>query len=127
MSTTPPPPPQNPYAASAPQPMNPGDEKTFSILTHILGIFFNFVPALIAYIVFRDRGPFIRQHTATALNFQITILIAYAVGVITTFLLIGFLILIATGILTIVFSIIAAVAANRGEYYTYPVAFKFVS
>lgn len=107
--------------------MNPGDEKTFSILTHILGIFFNFVPALIAYIVFRDRGPFIRQHTATALNFQITILIAYAVGTITTFILIGFLILIATGILTIVFSIIAAVAANRGEYYTYPVAFKFVS
>lgn len=107
--------------------MNPGDEKTFSILTHILGIFFNFVPALIAYIVFRDRGPFIRQHTATALNFQITILIAYAVGMVTTFLGIGFLILIATGVLTVVFCIIAAVAANRGEYYTYPIAIKFVN
>lgn len=107
--------------------MNPGDEKTFSILTHVLGVFFNFVPALIAYLVFRDRGPFIRQHTATALNFQITILIAYAVGFVTTFLLVGFLILFATTIANIVFSIIAAVAANRGEYYTYPVAIKFVN
>lgn len=127
MSTVPPPPPQNPYAASAQPPLSPSDEKTFAILTHVLGIFFNFIPALIAYLVFRDRGPFIRQHTATALNFQITLIIAYAVGVVTTFIVIGFLILIATSILTIVFCIIAAIAANRGEYYTYPIAIKFVS
>ena len=54
-------------------------------------------------------------------------LIAYAVGYMTTFLLVGFLILAATWVLNIVFSIIAAVSASRGEFYTYPIAIKFVS
>ena len=74
-----------------------------------------------------DRGPFIRAHTATALNFQITIFIAYVVGGILSIVVIGIFIIIAAWVLNIVFSIIAAVKANQGEYYTYPVAIKFVS
>ena len=38
------------------------------------------MPALIGYLVLKDRGPFVRAHTATALNFQLTLLIAYVVG-----------------------------------------------
>jgi uncharacterized Tic20 family protein len=30
--------------------------------------------------VLKDRGPFIREHTATALNFQITMAIAYVIS-----------------------------------------------
>ncbi len=123
-TTPPPPPPQNPYQAQ--QPLNPSDEKLWSTLIHIGGIFFSFIPALIGYIVLKDRGPFVRQHTATALNFQITMAIAYVVGIITTIILIGVIILFAVWIVTIIFSIIAAVAANKGEYYSYPVAIKFV-
>lgn len=109
------------------QPLNPADEKTWSILTHVGGIFFSFIPALITYLVFRDRGPFVRHHTATALNFQLTMLIASIVSSILIIILIGILMLIAISILMIVFSIIAAVAANRGELYTYPLAIRFVS
>ncbi|WP_168627507.1 MULTISPECIES: DUF4870 domain-containing protein [unclassified Cryobacterium] len=122
--TTPPPPPQNPYQAQ--QPLNPSDEKLWSTLIHIGGIFFSFIPALIGYIVLKDRGPFVRQHTATALNFQITMAIAYVVGTITIIIVVGILILIAVWIVTIIFSIMAAVAANKGEYYSYPLAIKFV-
>ncbi|MBX3088240.1 MAG: DUF4870 domain-containing protein [Cryobacterium sp.] len=108
------------------QPLNPSDEKLWSTLIHIGGIFFNFLPALIGYIVFKDRGPFIRQHSGTALNFQLTLLVAYFVGVITVIILIGFLILFAVGIANVVFSILAAVAANKGEPYEYPLTIKFI-
>lgn len=123
-NNAPPPPPQNPYQAATP--LSPTDEKLWATLTHIGGIFFSFVPALIVYLVLKDRGPFVREHSATALNFQLTMLIAYVVGFITTFILIGFLILIAVGIVIIVFGIIAAIAANNGQPYKYPLAIEFV-
>ena len=54
-------------------------------------------------------------------------LLGYIVGFFTLWILIGYLILIAVVVLNVVFSIIAAIAANRGEFYSYPVALKFVS
>ena len=107
--------------------MSPADEKLWAILVHVGGIVFGVLPALIGYLVLKDRGPFIRAHTATALNFQLTMLIGYLIGVVTVLLLVGIFILIAVWILTIVFGILAAIAANRGEYYTYPLSIKFVS
>ncbi|WP_260855611.1 DUF4870 domain-containing protein [Curtobacterium sp. 9128] len=109
-----------------PQPMTPEDQRLWSTLTHVGGIFFSFVAPLVAYFVLRDRGQFVREHTRAALNFQITMAIADAVGVITSWLGIGLLILLAVRVLTIVFSILAAVAANRGQLYRYPVAIEFV-
>lgn len=112
--------------SQAPQPLNPSDEKMWATLTHIGGIFFSFIPALVAYLVFKDRGPFIRQHSATALNFQLTMLIGAVIGTVLTIILIGFLILAAISIVIVVFSIIAAIAANGGQYYRYPLAIEFV-
>ena len=125
MSTTPPPP-ANPYATPA-QPLSPSDEKLWATLIHIGGILFGFLPSLIGYLVLKDRGPFIRAHSATALNFQLTLIIAYAVGTVTSLLLIGLLSLLAAWVASIVLGIVAAMAANRGEAYTYPLSIKFVS
>jgi uncharacterized Tic20 family protein len=118
-------PPANPY--TAPSQLSPADEKLWATLIHIGGILFGFLPALIGFIVLKDRGPFIRAHTATALNFQITLAIAYVVGSILTVILVGVFILAAAWILSIVFSIMAAIAANKGEWYTYPLTIKFIS
>lgn len=120
------PPPVNPYAAPA-QPLSPSDEKLWATLIHVGGILFGFLPALIGYLVLKDRGPFIRAHTGTALNFQITLLIAYAVGTVTSVILVGLLILLAAWAASIAFGIIAALASNRGEYYVYPLAIKFIN
>jgi len=118
-------PPANPY--SAPSQLSPADEKLWATLIHIGGILFGFLPALIGFIVLKDRGPFIRAHSATALNFQITLAIAYVVGSILTVILVGVFILAAAWILSIVFSIMAAIAANKGEWYTYPLTIKFIN
>jgi uncharacterized Tic20 family protein len=127
MSATPPPPPQQPPYGGAAQQLSPADEKLWATLIHIGGILFGWIPALVGYLVLKDRGPFIRAHTATALNFQITIFIAYIVGWILSIVVIGLFIVLAAWVVSIVFAIIAAVKANQGEYYTYPVAIKFVS
>ena len=64
MSDAPPPPPASPY--QGPSQLSPADEKLWATLVHIGGIFFELLPALIGYLVLKDRGPFIRQHTAAA-------------------------------------------------------------
>lgn len=114
----------NPY--DAPQQMNPADERMWATLVHIGGIFFSFVPSLIGYLVFKERGPFAREHSRVALNFQLTMLLASFIGSITSIILIGLVILAAVFIVVVVFSILAAVAANRGEMYTYPLSIQFV-
>ena len=124
MSATPPPP--GAPAAGPPQ-LSPADEKLWATLVQLGGILFTWIPALVGYLVLKDRGPFIREHTATALNFQITVFIAYFVSGLLVIVGIGVLIGFAVWILSIVFSIIAAVKANQGEYYTYPLAIRFVS
>ena len=118
---------QNPQPYGGPPvPMNPSDEKLWAVLIHLGGIFFSFFPALIGFLVLKDRGPFVRVHTATALNFQLTLLIGYAVGGILSVVLIGIPILIAVGILALVLPIIAAVKAGKGEWFTYPLTIPFV-
>lgn len=116
--------PASPYAGFTP--MNPSDEKLWAALVQLGGIFFGFIPALVGFLLLRQRGPFLREHTIAALNWQITLLLAYFVGVVTSVLLVGFLILVAAAILQIVFGIIATLRAYNGQLYTYPVAIRFI-
>lgn len=116
--------------------MNPSDEKLWSTLIHIGGIFFSFIPALVGYLVLKDRGPFVRAHTQTALNFQISILIysvalSMAVFVITIAtlgfgMIVAIPVLLAFSVAILVFLIIAAVKANQGVYYKYPLTIEFI-
>lgn len=107
--------------------MNPSDEKMWAVLVHLGGALVSILVPLIGYLVLKDRGPFVRSQTATALNFQLTLLIAYIAGAVLTLVIIGIFILIAAAIVNIVFAIIAAVKAGRGEWYQYPIAIRFVS
>ena len=50
------------------------------MLIQLGGLFFGFLAPLIGYLVLKDRGPFVRAWAATALNFQLTLLIAYVAG-----------------------------------------------
>ncbi|ROS62137.1 hypothetical protein EDF38_1239 [Frigoribacterium sp. PhB160] len=119
--------PQPGYGYQQPvQPMRPEDEKLWSTLIHLGGILFGFLAPLIGYLVLKDRGPFIREHTRVALNFQITMGIAGVIGAILWVVLVGYLVSAAVGIVVVVFSILAAVAANKGEYYKYPLTIEFI-
>jgi uncharacterized Tic20 family protein len=118
-------PPQQPYAAQAP--VSPSDARMWSMLAHLGGIVFSFVPSLVIYLVYKDRDRFIRRHAAQALSFQIIVTIALVVSGVLKFVFIGYLTGFATWVLMVVFSIIAAIAANKGEEYTYPQVPKIVT
>lgn len=128
-------PPEQPHPpqgyAAAHQPMSQQDEKTWATLVHLapflaamVGI--PFLGPLIVFLVFKDRGPFVRFHAAQALNFQIIITIAFWVFGVLSFVLIGIPFLIATGIAWVVLSIVAAIKANNGEWYRYPMTPELV-
>jgi uncharacterized Tic20 family protein len=118
------PPPQYTYAQ--PPPLTPEDQRLWATLVHVGGIFFGILPSLIGYLVTKDRGAFIREHTRAALNFHLTLIIAgFACGIL-ALILIGFFLAIALAILALVFSITAAIAAYDGRNYKFPISIEFV-
>ena len=110
-----------------PPAMSPADQRLWSTLMHLSNIIVPLWAGLIGYLVLKDRGAFVRQHTAAALNFQLTMLIGFVVGFVLTLVFIGVFVLLAVSIVTLVFSIMAAMAANSGQAYKYPIAIEFVS
>lgn len=90
------------------------------------------VAVLVVWLVFRERSALVDFHGKQQLNLNITAVLAAIVaviGMVVTFgigiFVFGPLIL-AYGIYVVVISIIAGVAANRGEYYRIPLVINFV-
>lgn len=117
--TAPPPPP----AGAA-----PAEQRTMALVAHLLGIFTGFIGALIIWLVNKDDSskPFVIDQSKEALNFQITIAIAYIVSSILVVVLIGTLMLAAVWVANLVLCIMAAVKANNGETYRYPFTLRLI-
>lgn len=113
-----------PYAGAPP--LAPSEARMWSIFAHLGGTFLSFLVPLVIYIVFKDRDPFVRRHSATALNFHITLAIAYAVSAVLVLVLIGLFLIPLLWVLALVFTIMAAVAAGDGRDYQYPLSITFV-
>jgi len=126
MTNQPPQNPQGPNPYAQQQPLTPSDEKMWATLIHIGGIFLGFWSPLVGYLVFKDRGALIRQHATTALNFHLTMAIGLLAGGVLSFIGIGLLLIFAVYVVIIIFGIMAAVAANNGQYYRYPIAIEFI-
>jgi hypothetical protein len=71
-------------------------------------------------------NPWLKEQARNALNFQLTMLIAFIIGIVLSFIGIGFLIIWAVEVIVVVFSILAAVKANQGETYKYPLTIELV-
>ncbi|MBX3742399.1 MAG: DUF4870 domain-containing protein [Akkermansiaceae bacterium] len=103
------------------------DERNMAMLCHLLSILTGFIGPLILWLVKKDESPFINHHGREALNFQITVFLAYLVlfglTLVLMFVFIGvFLVpfLFALPLLALVAEIMACMAANRGEWHRYP-------
>ena len=128
-------PPQQPSYGSAPNPMSQQDEKTWATLVHLApflaaAVGIPFLGPLIVFLVLKDRGPFIRFHAAQALNFQIMVTIAFWVlGIVSipvVTLIITIPCFIVLGLAWVILSIVAAIKANNGEWYRYPMTPELV-
>jgi uncharacterized Tic20 family protein len=118
--------PQPPVAGQPP--LRPDEERTWALLAHLGGILFGFVPALVIWLVFKGRGPFLEDQAKEALNFQITLILAYIAAGILTAITFGLAspLLFVPWIASIVFGILAAVAVNKGQWYRYPATLRLV-
>ncbi len=113
-------------AEEAPKPASSGGkETTMAVLAHVLGIIVGFIGPLIIYLV-ANNDPYGKSQAKEALNFQITVLIGWVVGGILTMILIGTVVLAVVGIANLILSIMAAIAASKGEDYRYPFAIRLI-
>lgn len=107
--------------------MSDPDQRLWATLAHLSGLVLSIVGPLVIYLLMKDRGRFVRSQALEALNFQITVLIAVVVSAALIFVLIGLFLLPIIGVAAFVLMILAAIAANRGEEYRYPLTLRLVS
>ena len=111
----------------------PRDARQWAMICHIIalsgllanGIGFLLGPLLV-WLLKKEDHPFIDEQGKEAVNFQITMFIVLFISVILCLFLIGFLFLIVIGVLMVIFPIIAAIKANDGEHYRYPLCLRFI-
>jgi uncharacterized Tic20 family protein len=104
---------------------NSQESKNIALLIWIGTLFFGFIPSLIVYFVKKDDA-YILDQSKEALNWSITGLIIYIFGVITSFIMIGLVILPILGIVHIVFCIMGAIAATKGQEFAVPFALRLI-
>jgi uncharacterized protein len=104
------------------------DDRTIALLTHLSGIILGFIVPLIVWLIHKDKADkgFVVDQSKEALNFQITLLFGYVIGMVLAVILIGALLNFILWVICIIFSIIAGLAANKGEAYRYPFAIRLV-
>lgn len=122
-------------AAPTAAPLSESEDRQWASFAHLGGIL-GFLPSLIIWLVFKDRGAFTNREAKEALNFQITAAIAYfALLILTTilsavtfgiFALISPLLYLALWAAVIVFSILGFLKAKDGIPYRYPVALRLI-
>src|SRR5262249_43800042 len=93
---------------------------------HMGGIVLGFLAPLIIWMMKKDQSKFVDDQGKEALNFQLTMLIGHLVGLATSLVFIGLILWPVIIILNIVYCILGGMAANRGEVYRYPFAFRIV-
>ena len=96
--------------------------------TIFLGIpFSNIFGPMIIWLIKRDSMPEIDAHGKESMNFQLSMTIYYLISVLFCFIFVGFLFLPVLLVLHIIFVIQATVAADKGEFYSYPMTIRFIS
>ncbi len=111
------------------------DARMWAMFCHLAGLaglipimpaFGSIIVPLIIWQIKKNEFPFVDEHGKEAVNFQISILLYSILCIPLVFICIGVILLVAIGIFDIVCLIIAAVKANNGEHYRYPICCRFI-
>ena len=115
-------------------PLTEMEDRQWASFAHLGGIL-SFLPPLIIWLVYKDRGRFTDEEGKEALNFQITLVIAYviiwvltAIITVVTFGLGAIIGLLAwlVWMAGVVFSILGFLKAKDGQHYRYPFALRLI-
>ena len=113
--------------------MSQKDERTWATFCHVaafagLIVWYcgNIIGPLVVWLVKRQESAFVDENGKEAVNFQISMTIYYIVATVLILALIGFVILPALFVFNIVCTIMAAVKANDGKEFRYPLCIRFI-
>lgn len=127
-----PPPPPSPSWPHGPDPDRIAPQwRGLCTILHLSAIagyfvpFANFVIPMVIWILKKYEAPDIDRCGREVLNFNVTMLIAFAVSWLLMFVLVGFLLFPVLWIYGLVVTIIAAVRTNDGQHYRYPLCLRF--
>jgi uncharacterized Tic20 family protein len=124
---------ENPYAGR-PATVSPSEERTMGMLAHAIPLVamvvsagtLGFVASLILYLIYKDKGPFVRENAANSLNIQITTVIELLISIPLKLVLVGFLTWGIALVVAFVLHLIGALKANRGEWWRPPATLRLV-
>ena len=108
------------------------DEKTWAMLCHFsafAGLIFpfgNFLAPLIIWLIKKEELEFVEDQGKEVFNFQISMTIYLLISGMLCFILIGIPILIGLVIFCLIITIIAAISANDGKSYRYPINLRLI-
>jgi uncharacterized protein len=103
--------------------LTPDSERTVAILSHVVGIPFEFFGPLVAYLIFNGKGPFVTHHVKESLNFGITMILWFVILAVS---IVGLLVIWAVPIVYVILRIVAAVQASQGVFFKYPLTIRFI-
>lgn len=116
-------------------PLTEPQDRQWASLAHLGGIL-SFLPSLIIWLVFKDRGRFTDAEAKEALNFQITVVFAsIALSIVVTILtvitfglfgIIAPLLWVALWVVDIIFSIQGFLKTKDGVPYQYPLTVRLI-
>lgn len=109
-------------------------ERTYALFTHLAGllgyvIFVPVVPTLIMWAIKKNESPFIDDHGREAMNAQLSYLI-YWLGCLALAPMTCGVTSVGLGVLpiaAIVFVVLAAINASKGEFHRYPITLRMIS
>ena len=108
------------------------DERTWGMLCHISTFcgmiipFGNILAPLIIWLIKKEELPFVEDQGKEVLNFQISMIIYLICSAFLCIILIGIPILIGLFIFDFIITIIAAINANDGKSYRYPINLRLI-
>ena len=108
------------------------DARLWGMLCHLAGFagfafpFGNVILPLIFWQIKKDEFPFVDDQGKEAVNFQISITLYVLACIPLTFVCVGMLLLPAVVIFAVVMLIIAAIKANGGQAYRYPLCIRLI-
>ena len=112
-------------------------ERTYSMFLHLVGLLsmLEWVTSILSitvtgimWAIRKNDSPFLDDHGKEAFNFQLSLLAWAVIGLVLSPIGIGALILaVGIPILRIVGCVRGAIAAHKGEFYRYPMCFRFIS
>lgn len=82
---------------------------------------------IVMWVLSKDDSDVARRSGACMMNWLLSSLVYAAISLLLCFVVVGFGLLIALGILQIVFPILAALKANDGGVWAYPLRIEFIS